>query len=50
MTFLKNLDLELSKDILKKKATLTLSVRDAFNSRKRRYETFGPSFYKEGEF
>ena len=43
-------DLGLSKDIWKKKATLTLSVRDAFNSRKRRFETIGPGFFREGEF
>ncbi len=44
------MDLGISKDIWKKKGTLTLSVRDVFNSRKRRYETFGPDFYREGEF
>ena len=44
------MDLGISKDLLKKKATLTLSVRDVFNSRKRRFETFGPDFYREGEF
>ena len=44
------MDLGMSKDIWNKKGTLTLSVRDVFNSRKRRYETFGPTFYQEGEF
>lgn len=44
------MDIGLSKDIWKKKATLTLSVRDVFNSRKRRYETFGPDFYRSGEY
>ena len=43
-------DLGLSKDIWKKKATLTLSVRDVLNSRKRRFETIGPGFSREGEF
>lgn len=45
-----SLDLGLSKDIWQKKATLTLSVRDALNSRKRRYETVGPGFFREGEY
>ena len=31
-------------------ATLTLNVRDVFNSRKRRYITEGDGFYAEGEF
>jgi len=44
------LDLGLSKDIWNKKATLTLSVRDALNSRKRRFTTLGENFYREGEF
>ena len=44
------LDLGLSKDIWQKKATLTLSVRDALNSRKRRFITEGTNFYREGEF
>ena len=39
-----------SHDILKNKGTITLSVRDLFNSRKRSYETFGPNFYNSGEF
>jgi len=30
--------------------TLTLSVRDLLNSRKRIYERFGPDFYEDGEF
>ena len=45
-----HLDLGMSRDILKKKGTLTLSVRDLFNTRKRRYITEGDNFYTEGEF
>lgn len=40
----------LSKDILKKKGTLTLSARDLFNSRKRVYTRTQDNFYSEGEF
>lgn len=43
-------DLGFSKDIFKKKGSITLSVRDVFNSRKRIFETFGDNFYREGEF
>ena len=43
-------DLAISKDILKNKGTLTLSVRDVFNTRKYRYETFLEDFYLNGEF
>lgn len=45
-----HLDLGMSKDFLKKKGTLTLSVRDMFNTRKRRYITEGDNFYTEGDF
>lgn len=46
-----SVDLGWSKDLLpKKNLTMTLSVRDLFNSRKRRYETFGEDFYSIGEF
>ncbi len=45
-----SIDLGASKDILKKKGTLTLSVRDLFNSRKRFFTTEGESFFSEGEF
>ncbi len=46
-----SIDVGWSKDFLpKKNLTMTLSVRDLFNSRKRRYETFGENFYSEGEF
>lgn len=43
-------DIGISKDIFNKKATLTLNVRDVFNTRKRRYVTEGTGFYSEGEF
>ena len=44
-----SIDLGLSKDVTKD-ATLTLSIRDLLNSRKRRGETIGDGFYREGEF
>lgn len=44
------MDLALSKDVLNKKGTITLSVRDVFNSRKRRFITDVPGFYREGDF
>ncbi len=44
-----SIDLGLSKDLLKKKATVTLSVRDLLNSRIRNYETVLPTFYSQGE-
>lgn len=45
-----NLDLGFSREILNKKGTLTLSVRDLFNTRRRRYITDTASFYAEGDF
>ena len=45
-----SLDLGWSKDILQKKGTLTLSVRDLFNSRKRAGVTIGENFFRESEF
>jgi outer membrane receptor protein involved in Fe transport len=45
-----SLDLGFTKDLLNKNLTVTLSVRDLFNSRKRIYERFGPDFYEDGEF
>ncbi len=46
-----SLDLGWSKDFLQSKnMTITASVRDVFNSRKRRYETIGQNFYNEGVF
>lgn len=43
-------DLGMSMDILKNKGTLTLSARDLFNTRKRRYINEGDNFYTEGDF
>jgi outer membrane receptor protein involved in Fe transport len=45
-----SLDLGWSKDVMNKRATVTVSVRDVFNSRKRRGETIGENFYRESEF
>lgn len=39
-----------SREILKKKATISLSVRDVFNTRKRRNVTEGDFYYLENEF
>ncbi len=47
---LTSIDLAMNTDILKKKATLTLSVRDLLNTRKYRGETFLDNFYSENEF
>ena len=44
------LDLGWSKDVLGKQGTLTLSVRDLFNSRRRQGETIGENFFQESEF
>lgn len=43
-------DIGISKDILQKNATITLNVRDIFNTRKYRYTTEGTGFYAEGTF
>lgn len=43
-------DLGLSRDVLKKNGTLTLSVRDLFNSRKRRSIVESEGYYAESEF
>jgi len=40
----------LSSEILKKQGTVSLNVRDLFNSRKRVYEQFGDDFFSNGEF
>ena len=45
-----SLDLGFTKDLLNKNLTITFSVRDLFNSRKRIYERFGSDFYEDGEF
>lgn len=44
------LDLGANKDILKRKGTLTLSVKDLFNTRRRRWETVGANFYSTNDF
>jgi len=43
-------DFGASKDILKGQGTLTLSVRDVFNTRKWAMESFGENFYSNSEF
>jgi len=45
-----SLDVGLSKDVFKKNGTLTLSVRDLFNSRKYSGTTVGEDFFIESEF
>lgn len=45
-----HMDLGISKDIMQRKATITLNVRDLFNTRKRRYTAEGEGFYSEAEF
>lgn len=45
-----SVDIAASQDILKKKGTLTLSVRDLFNTRIYRFENFGENFESEGTF
>ncbi len=43
-------DMGLSKDIVKGKGTLTLSIRDLFNTRKWRYETITSTYTSVGDF
>ena len=45
-----NIDPAASMDVLKNKGTLTLSVRDLFNTRRRRYISEGENFYAEGDW
>ncbi len=45
-----SLDIGWSKDVMGKSGTLTLSVRDVFNSRRRKGVTIGENFYRESEF
>ena len=45
-----SLDLSLGKDVLKGKGTLVASVRDVFNSRKRRSITETSNLYSTSEF
>jgi len=44
------IDLGATRDILQKKGTLALSVRDMFNTRKFRYETITDTLYEDAEF
>lgn len=44
-----NVDIAASRDILKDKGTLSLSVRDVFNSRRWRYIYEGENFFTEGD-
>ena len=43
-------DLAFSKDLFKEKASLAFRVSDVFNSRKRRSESFTPTFNSDSEF
>ena len=45
-----SVDFGLSKDVFKKNGTLTLSVRDVFNSRKRSGTTVGEDFFIQSDF
>ncbi|MEL6124452.1 MAG: outer membrane beta-barrel family protein, partial [Bacteroidota bacterium] len=45
-----SLDIGWSLDVLDKQGTLTLSVRDVFNDRRRRSTTVGEGFFRESEF
>ena len=45
-----SLDLGFGKDVLKNKGTLTLNVRDLFNTRNHAFETFGENFYSKNDF
>ena len=45
-----SIDLAASQDLWKDRATLTLSVRDLFNSRRRRFISEGVNFFAEGDF
>lgn len=43
-------DLAFSKEVIKEKATLSLSVRDVLNTNRRRNITEGANFYRESDF
>ncbi len=45
-----SVDLGASMDVFDDKATLTLSIRDLFNTRRYRYIAEGDNFYSEGDF
>ena len=44
------MDIGMSKDVMAGKGTLTFTVRDLFNTRKWRGETFGSTFFSDSEF
>ncbi|MCF8281526.1 MAG: outer membrane beta-barrel family protein, partial [Bacteroidales bacterium] len=44
------LDLAMSQDILKKNATLTLNIRDLFNTRRHQHVSEGATFYTESDW
>lgn len=45
-----SVDLGIGKDVLKSRGTITLNVRDLFNTRGHAFETFGENFYSKNEF
>lgn len=45
-----SMDLGASLDVLKNNGTLTLNVRDVFNTRAHAFETFGENFYSKMDF
>ncbi len=45
-----SVDLGATKDVLNRKATVSLNVRDLFNTRKFRGVTYGENFYEESSF
>jgi outer membrane receptor protein involved in Fe transport len=45
-----SVDMGASLDVLKNKGTLTLNVRDVFNTRSHAFETFGENFYSKVDF
>lgn len=45
-----SVDLAASLDVLQQHGTLTLSIRDLFNTRRYRFTTEGENFYSEGRF
>ncbi len=44
------IDIGFNKDLLKKKATITLSMRDIFNTRQYRYSVLTDDFFQESEY
>ncbi|MEL6142172.1 MAG: outer membrane beta-barrel family protein, partial [Bacteroidota bacterium] len=45
-----SIDIAANHDFLAEKATITFSVRDVFNARRRRFTSFGDNFFSEGDF